>query len=402
MLELEIIKSAISNGERFGQLLEYPADALFETSNACRIYTALESIHKKDLHPSLSTIREILISQGMQESEAKQLILELDTSYPEPNFSFAIQTAFNLRKESRAKSFIESLFADIGRMTYEDIERKCGEFFSDGTLGRTEHSITVKELAEMPLDDIFKSQPYIQTGITKLDAMITGLFTGQLIVIAARPGQGKSSLALQIACNIQKPVLFFSLEMGARELWARMLSSVAEIESWRIETATLSDGKRNELNALIEAQESFKTSQLTIFDKVSNFDAILRIMKKHARSGNLGLVAIDYLQRISGMYGDNKNLEIQNTTNALKDFAREYDIPVILLSQLNRAVEVRSDPRPTLADLRDSGAIEQDADVIIFLYENMGRNLIYVAKNRKGKCVEDEIYFQKQFTRFVA
>src|SRR5271157_3232019 len=380
MNEIELIKSGIMNNDRFLRLMDFEKISPFTETHAQEIYKALIAINESGLDPSLPTIRKKLIENGIEENEAIDIILKLNSAFTDTNFDHHLDELINQKKKTDAKYFLSALSLDADKLQFEDIEQKTFEFFTQNDYKKKISGTTARKLSETPLDQIF-TRNYRKTGIDQIDKILTGIFNEQLICIAARPGQGKTSMALQIACNMaDMPVLFFTLEMGVSELWARMLTMQAEVESWRIESNKC---RENEIEKVFQAQEFYKHHKIQIF-KTSNFPTIMQIIKRESRREKVGLIIIDYLQRISGMSGDNRNLEIQNTTNELKDFSGGNEIPVLLLSQLNRAVENRSDPRPTLADLRESGAIEQDCDVVLFLYEKNNRNFAYVAKNRKG------------------
>ena len=233
--------------------------------------------------------------------------------------------------------------------------------------------------------------------------MIRGFFNGQLIVIAARPGKGKSTLAWQFAQKINDGALFFSLEMGRDELYAKSISAVTDIEVDKIESKKMDSV---EFAKLMKAHEGFTESmRLVLYDKPKSKSNIINTIRKEHKQRNIRVVFIDYLQLIAGGKGNNPNERIQNITMALKNLARELRIPIVLLSQLNREVE-KSKRFPVLSDLRDSGAIEQDADLVLFLHEDDDTYLI-ISKGRKvntGKVTDGNgtslIYFNKKYSRF--
>lgn len=262
-------------------------------------------------------------------------------------------------------------------------------------------------------DDSLKPIP---TGIGDLDRMITGLNRSDLILLAARPGMGKTSFALNIAknaaCKSKKTVAFFSLEMSKEQLASRLLSTEALVSGTKLRTGKLSD---EEWARLIPASDVLSKAQLYLDDTpgitISEMKSRLRRLK------NLDLVIIDYLQLMaSGRRIENRVQEISEITRNLKIMAKEMNVPVITLSQLSRASEQRTDHRPQLSDLRDSGSIEQDADIVLFLYRegyysekgadapanaDMNSGECLVAKNRHGETSTVKLHWQGEFMRFT-
>lgn len=248
-----------------------------------------------------------------------------------------------------------------------------------------------------------------KTGFTLLDTITTGLNKSDLIIIAARPGMGKTSFALNIASNVArhsgKEVAVFSLEMSKEQLTTRMLSTEALVDSNKLRSGHLSDNDWVRL-----ASSADVLSGMPIFLDDTAGTNVPQIKAKLRRVKNLGLVVIDYLQLLgSTMKTENMVLRVQEITRNLKILAKELDVPVILLSQLSRGVESRPDKRPLLSDLRDSGSIEQDADIVMFLYRDAYYNKestepnvseCIVAKNRHGDTGTVKLIWDGQFTRF--
>lgn len=235
-----------------------------------------------------------------------------------------------------------------------------------------------------------------QTGFPDLDSLLTGLHPGQLIVVAARPGVGKSVFVQNVAENLADrgtPTAFFSLEMSQQEIALRALCRKAQIDLTRLRTGRVD---QVQLESLRRLHTEMQARPLYVEDNASLKPSELRARARRLKSQNgLGLLVVDYLQlMISEESREKKNDEVAALSRAMKLLAKELAIPVILVSQLNRNTEYRSDKRPTLSDLRDSGAIEQDADVVIFLYREetyktvdpgeSGQAELIVAKNRMG------------------
>ena len=251
------------------------------------------------------------------------------------------------------------------------------------------------------------------TGLKDLDDLTNGLQKKDLIVIAGRPSMGKTTLAMNIvetvAITCDKPVLIASLEMGEDQIMNRMISSIGNIEYERIFSGKFQTDDWPKYN---DALSSLRKTNITFIVEPFLTPIMLRICARRAIKayGDLGLIIIDYLQLMSlpGFKG-NRTMEITTISRELKLLAKEFDVPVIVVSQLNRAVEQRVDKRPNMADLRDSGAIEQDADLILLVYRDevyndntyeKGVAEILISKHRHGKVGKINLIYQGEFMRF--
>jgi replicative DNA helicase len=256
----------------------------------------------------------------------------------------------------------------------------------------------------------------VPSGFVDFDKMTSGMQAGDLIVLAARPSMGKTALAINIAehvaLNEGLPVAVFSMEMGASQLAIRIVGSIGRIDQQRLRTGKLN---QQEWPRLTEAMEKLRYVSLHIDETPSLTPMELRAnARRLARTcGKLGLIVVDYLQLMSGntssSNGDNRATEIGEISRGLKMLAKELQCPVIALSQLNRSVETRTDKRPMMSDLRESGAIEQDADVIMFIYRDDYYNKdskepgvaeIIIGKHRNGPTGTVKLAFLKPITRF--
>jgi replicative DNA helicase len=268
----------------------------------------------------------------------------------------------------------------------------------------------VQEMADNP-NDITG----VPTGFYDLDRMTSGLQPGDMVVLAARPSMGKTALAINIAehvaLNEGLPVAVFSMEMGASQLAVRVVGSIGRIDQGHLRTGKLND---DEWPRLTEAIEKLRTVSLHIDESPGLTPSELRAnARRLARQcGKLGLIVVDYLQLMSGSGGsggDNRATELGEISRGLKMLAKELQCPVIALSQLNRSVEQRTDKRPMMSDLRESGAIEQDADIIMFIYRDDYYNKdskepgvaeIIIGKQRNGPTGTVKLTFLKNLTRF--
>jgi replicative DNA helicase len=269
----------------------------------------------------------------------------------------------------------------------------------------------VNELAENGADDVTG----VRTGFYDLDRLTAGLQPGDLIVLAARPSMGKTAFALNIAENVAVsegiPVVVFSMEMGASQLALRMVGSLGRIDQQHLRTGALRD---DEWGRLSEAVDKLGKAPVYIDESPALTSSELRARaRRQARQcGRLGLIVVDYLQLMSGSSSseENRATELGEISRGLKALAKELRCPVIALSQLNRSVESRNDKRPMMSDLRESGAIEQDADVIMFIYRDDYYNKdaskepgvaeIIIGKQRNGPVGTIKLTFLKPLTRF--
>ena len=256
----------------------------------------------------------------------------------------------------------------------------------------------------------------LSTGFDGLDKITTGLHEDNLIILAARPAMGKTALALNIvqyiAVKEKKPVAIFSLEMGAESLIERMLAAEGMVEGYHLKTGNLSV---EEWSRLVHAQGNLYDAPIFVDDTAGiRISEIRSKARKLAQEmGGLGVIIIDYLQLITGSKGENRQQVVSEISRELKILAKDLKVPVIALSQLSRAVEQRQDKRPMLADLRESGSIEQDADIVAFLYRDAyyqkeqgdsqeANNVteLILEKNRHGSLGTVKLYFHKEYTKF--
>jgi replicative DNA helicase len=254
----------------------------------------------------------------------------------------------------------------------------------------------------------------VPTGHRELDEITAGFQPSSLVIVGARPGAGKTSFALGIAAHAaleaNRPVLFFSLEMDHSELAQRLLAAEAKVESTRLRNGRLQDA---DWNKLMHAIGRMAEAPLYVDDNpmTSVLDIRAKARRLKANLGDLGLVVIDYLQLMTGRAkAENRQVEVSEISRGLKILARELQCPVLALSQLSRNLEQRADKRPVLADLRESGSLEQDADVVMFLYRDklynrdsvdQGAAEVHVAKHRSGPTATFELVFLERYTRFA-
>ena len=320
---------------------------------------------------------------------------------------------------------VESAFSPQGKDAQQLLDESESKIFQIADAGTSEKLgfIDIKELlpkAAQRIDDLYQlDDPNGVTGVpsgySDLDQKTAGLQPGDLIIIAGRPSMGKTSLALNIAEHVGMeaglPVAIFSMEMGAAQLTMRLLGSVGKLDQHKMRIGQLEDEDwpklTNALGVLNEAPIFIDEGSA-----LNSYEVRARARRLHRQQGKLGLIVIDYIQLMSSaneQSNENRATEVSEISRSLKALAKELNVPVVALSQLNRSVESRPDKRPMMSDLRESGAIEQDADVIMFIYRDevynpetaeKGVAEILLSKQRNGPTGIVKLTFLGQYTRF--
>ncbi len=343
-----------------------------------------------------------------------------------------VQTAANIVKHARIvkeKSILRKL-GDVGtkivEMSYEGYEdvdtildKAEGLIFKISETKESKDVISIREAMTeefMRLEEVFNNKGVttgISSGFINFDEKTSGFNPSDLVILAARPSMGKTAFALNLALNAAmkggKSVLIFSLEMSSSQLLQRLLAVQSQIGLQKIRNGFLED---NEWGRIGIASGQLASSNINIAD-VPNVNVLeIRAMARRLKAmGKLDMIVIDYLQLIKGTgRGDNRQQEISDISRSLKGIARELDIPIIALSQLSRAPEQRADRRPMLSDLRESGAIEQDADMVVFLYRDdyyneespeKGITEVIIGKQRNGPVGTVKLRFFSEITKFA-
>ena len=320
-------------------------------------------------------------------------------------------------------SIADSAYNPMGRNAGElldDAEKKVFDIAEAGARGKKGFLDIQPLLTQVVerIDMLFQREnpddvTGIPTGYTDLDRMTSGLQPGDLVIVAGRPSMGKTAFSLNIgehvALQAGLPVAVFSMEMGGAQLVMRMMGSVGRLDQHKVRTGRLQDEDWQKLTYAVG-----KLNDAPIFiDETAALTALelrARARRLHRQCGKLGLIVIDYLQLMSGTGGgENRATEISEISRSLKALAKELDVPVIALSQLNRGLEQRPNKRPVMSDLRESGAIEQDADVILFIYrdevynpetQDKGIAEIIIGKQRNGPIGSVKLTFLGEYTRF--
>ncbi len=394
-----------------------------------RIYEAIVQLYEHHEAIDVLTLADKLKNNGYLDSVGGPAYLtELTNFVPtaahvEQYADIVAQKAMRRRLITASKEIVD-LGYDESKQLRELIEEAESRLFAVSQQHIKQDVISLEAiLAESfdRLDDLHKDKEKIRgvpTGFKDLDNMLAGFQRSDLVVLAARPSMGKTALALNFAHNIavqsNQPVLVFSLEMSKEQLVDRLLSMESGVDAWALRTGNLTD---SDFEKIGHAMGTLSEAQIFIDDSPSITMSDLRTKaRREAHQRPLGLIIVDYLQLMSGgsRFGNdfgNRVQEISEISRGLKGVARELNVPILALSQLSRSVESRSPQIPQLSDLRESGSIEQDADVVAFIYredyynpETERKNLtdIFIKKHRNGPVGGIELSFSKEKQRFTS
>jgi len=391
-----------------------------------RIYEAIVQLYEKHQPIDVLTLSEQLKNSGFLEfigggAYLTELTNFVPTAAHVEQYANIVSQKGMRRRLIKASQDIAELGYDERQSLQELIEEAESRLF-EVSQQHVKQDVTSLEtiLSESfdRLDELHKDKGKMRgvpTGFKDLDSLLAGLQRSDLIILAARPSMGKTALALNIAHNValkaNEAVLMFSLEMSKEQLVDRLLAMESGVDAWALRTGNLSD---SDFEKIGQAMGSLSEAQMFIDDSPGISVSDLRTKaRREAHHRPLGLIIVDYLQLMSGggRYGNegNRVLEISEISRGLKGIARELHVPVMALSQLNRSVENRSPQIPQLADLRESGSIEQDADVVAFIYredfynpDTDRKNItdIIIKKHRNGPIGGLELYFDKDKQRF--
>lgn len=391
-----------------------------------RIYEATTILYEKHSPIDVLTLSDQLKNSGLLETVGGAAYLTELTNYV-PTAAHVEQYAEIVAQKALRRRLIKAS-QDITGISYDEskelrdlIEEAETRLFQVSQQHIKQSVVSIETvLAESfeRLDDLHKDKSKLRgvpTGFKDMDSMLAGLQPSDLFILAARPSMGKTAFALNLAHNVAKlskqPVLFFSLEMSKEQLVDRLLSMESGVDAWALRTGNLTD---SDFEKIGQAMGELSEAPIFIDDTPGITVSDLRTKaRREAHIHPLGLIVVDYLQLMSGgakFGGDfNRVQEISEISRGLKGVARELNVPVISLSQLSRSVESRSPQIPQLADLRESGSIEQDADVVAFIYredyynpetDRKGITDILVKKHRNGPTGGVELYFDREKQRF--
>jgi len=392
------------------------------------IFNVIQELTKDDKPMDAVTVSEALESRAqLEEAGGLSYLVELANNTPSAANILAYTDIVRERSVLRRLIQVSNKIADNsyfpeGRPSSEildEAEREVFEIAEQGSKGTGPQKVQDVVVSVMQnLEELYASDDPltgVSTGFEKLDDMTSGLQKGDLIIVAGRPSMGKTTFAMNLAENAlikeKLPVLVFSMEMPAESIVMRMISSLGMVDQTEVRSGNLSDDSWPKVTS---AMNMLNESKLLIDDTPALSPNEVRARARRAardHDGQLGLIMVDYLQLMQIPGQSNRVEEISEISRTLKAIAKEMNVPVIALSQLNRGLEQRPNKRPVMSDLRESGAIEQDADVIMFIYrdevynpdnvEMKGIAEINIGKQRNGPIGGCPLGFQGRFTRFV-
>lgn len=421
--EKSVLGAMLIDEEAIGLALEVLDESWFyDAAHRC-IYAAILDLYNNRKNVDLITLSDKLKSEGHLESIGGQTYLS--------RLIDLVPTAANIEHYSnivKEKGILRLLISNATKIVHDAYEAKADVaevvdsaeklIFEISDLKHRQHSVHIKELVKdtiEKIDTLYQRKEHVTglaTGFSEFDRMTSGLQPSDLIIVAGRPSMGKSALAASmiehVGIDLKKPVAFFSLEMSKEQLVQRMLCSQARVDAHKVRSGYLSP---SDWPKLTSAAGRLSSSAIFIDDTPAISSLELRAKARRLKSHHdIQLIVLDYLQLMRGnTKTDNRQQEISEISRSIKALARELSIPVIALSQLSRAVESRQDHRPQLSDLRESGAIEQDADVVVLLMreeyynpteENRGVAEVNIAKQRNGPVGTVKLAFIKEYMRF--
>lgn len=423
--EASLLGAMLLSRDAIGPAVETLSGDQFYVPAHGYVFDAIASLYGAGEPADPVTVAEELTRAGLLEQVGgPQRLLELQMSTPAA--SNAARYALIVEEHSMLRRLI-GVAGDIVELGYsrpEDVVKTIDEaeamMFQIAERRVVDSTKPIRELLDANLDrleELYEQGNAITglpTGYVDFDELLSGLQPSNLVVVGARPSMGKTAFALGMAANAaleaQRPVLFFSLEMGHLELTQRLLCSDARVDSQRMRNGNLSE---DDWPKITRAVGKLGEAPIWIDDNpnltVMEIRAKARRLK--SRLGDLGLIVVDYLQLMSGRRNaENRQVEVSEMSRGLKILARELETPIVALSQLSRGLESRTDKRPMLADLRESGSIEQDADVVAFLYRDevynpespdIGSAEVIVAKHRNGPTGTVRLAWLSNYTRFA-
>lgn len=398
-------------------------DDFYDPAHAI-VYSAMKELYTHNRPIDSITVREVIDNNKQLDSiGGNQFLAELMTSvFSSANiFQYAqiVKNKSVLRRLIRAGNEIILLWHDESAETTDLLEKSEKSLFGVTQTFIQNKLVPLKEIlnnryeefAAIHADPELVQRNMISTGYKSFDEKLGGFKRGDLIIVAARPSMGKTAIALNFAQNVAKKarhVAIFSLEMSKEQLTDRLIAATMAVDGWKLQKWKLTE---DEFARMGDALETLSHSKIYLDDSPAG-EGLVSIKSKARRlkmESGLDLVVIDYLQLMSNGNSLNRVQEVSEISRGLKSLARELDVPVIALSQLSRAVEARPDKRPVMSDLRESGSIEQDADIIAMLYrddyynefsETPGVTSVFIRKNRNWPTGQVDLKFEKSQQKF--
>ena len=427
--ERSVLGAVLLSDASFPEVLERIKYADFYDPNHAHIFQAMTNLYNAHRPIDLQTLTsELKAEKTLKTVGGAAYLAELTNFVPSASHAEAYA---DLIAEAATRRKLIQAGTEIIQHAYED-GGEIGEVLGEAEKSLFEVSDKTVKTDYTPISDVLV-QTFerieeihrnkgalrgLKTGFADLDKKTAGFQKGTLVIVGARPAMGKTTFAQNLAYNMStingKHILFFTMEMASSEITERMISDVSGVDNWKIRTGNLSD---DDFSKISDALGEMDDAPI-LFDDTSNMN-ILELRNKARRAAHdyeLGAIIIDYLQLLNGTdrYAGNRVQEVTEISRGLKTLARELEIPVIALAQLSRSVTGRDDPRPILSDLRESGSIEQDADLVMFLhrpdyyhqneddYEPTNITELLIEKHRQGPTGRVDLYFHPELLRFMS
>jgi len=424
--EMSLLGAVLIDEEVLADVSEHVSSGDFYDKRHATVFGAMMRLYEKHKPVDLLTLTEELKRKDEIDAVGGSAYLTELTNYVPTSAHAAAYAELVGQKAVRrrlikASADISELGFDEETTTQELLEKAEAELFSVSDQSLKQDLVSLESILTESFDRLEELSHNkgqlrgVRTGYRDLDNMTAGLQRSDLVILAARPAMGKTTLVTNLAFNVatiaKQPVLFFSLEMSKEQLVDRMLADASGVDSWAIRTGNLS---HDEFGKLSEAMGELSEAPIYIDDTPGLSVLEMRTKARRAMHDHpLGLIIVDYLQLMqgSGRSDGNRVQEVSEISRGLKLIARELNVPVIALSQLSRSVESRSPQIPQLADLRESGSIEQDADIVMFIYREAYYNPetdrgnitdLIIAKHRNGPTGKVELYFHPERLRFMS
>lgn len=428
--EKSLIGALLLSDAAFPTVLESVKSGDFYDPRHADIFAGMTKLYEEHSPIDLSTVTSMLKKQGtIKNIGGAQYLAELTNFVPTASH---VEAYAGLVSQAAIRRRLIGAGTDIATSGYDTatpLEELLGKAekrlfeVSDKTT-KTEYTALEDLLVDAydRIEDLYKNKGALRglkTGFRDLDHKTAGFQKGDLVIIGARPAMGKTTFAQNLAYNVAtrnggKGVLFYSMEMASNEIVDRMVSDISGVDAWKIRTANLNDDDFAKIGDALG-----EMSEVPLYLDDTSSMTILELRNKTVRAAhdhNIGMVIVDYLQLLQGSdrYAGNRVQEVTEISRGLKTLARELEIPVIALAQLSRGVTGRDDPRPVLSDLRESGSIEQDADLVMFLhrvdyyhmnepdYQMTNITELILAKHRHGPVGKVELYFHPELLRFMS
>jgi len=421
--ERSVLGAMLIDEEAIGHAVEILDESWFYEDVHRKIYTAILELYNERKNVDLITLSDKLRDQGALDTVGgvhfiSQIIDQVPTSANVEHYANIVREKGMMRRLIRNATKIVNECYEVKGNAAEVVDTAERLIFEVADLKQRHKAVHVRELVKTSIekiDSLYQRKEHVTglaTGFEDLDRRTSGLQPSDLIIIAGRPSMGKSALAISIVLHVgmelKKEVALFSLEMSKEQLIQRMLCSVARVDAHKVRSGFLAP---SDWPKLTSAAGKLSASKIYIDDTpaISALELRTKARRLKAHQG-VELIVVDYLQLMrSSVRSDSRQQEISEISRSLKALARELNVPLIALSQLSRAVESRQDHRPQLSDLRESGAIEQDADLVGLLMreeyynptqENQGIAELNIAKQRNGPVGTIKLQFKKEFMRF--